>query len=387
MQSSKKTKFVNGLNVQPRCWFYLKTLDFYILREYMIHFMVLMLLCVILFLMGDVFNDLSDFLKENAKMSDILTYFLLKMPGNIRFVLPISVLLAAMWTMAKFGKNLEVTAMRASGVSLFRCGGSLMIVGLIVTAINIWFNEKLVPKFNREAEVVFYSATNDEQKLREALTMMTYRSPDKLRTWLFKNFDATGDQQQITLKKYRQNKTLEWDIQAQSSRYEPGRGWTFFKARLTPYTNDGLMPKPSKYFEVLVKDEKSLPETPKDILDFVKPAEELSSIDIISLLRKTKNMAPKLKAIYWTVFYHRMAFPWSCFLAVFLGIPLATKNERSGIMLAIVSAVLLIVSYYVISMVFVVLGKQQWLPPFIAGVSPTLAFIIFGWYNVLKLRH
>jgi lipopolysaccharide export system permease protein len=386
MLSSQK-KLIKELKVQPRRWMFLKTLDYYILREYMIHFTVLMLLCVILFLMGDVFNDLSDFLQEKAKMSDILTYFMLKMPGNIRFVLPISVLLAAMWTMAKFGKNLEVTAMRASGVSLFRCGGSLMIVGLIVTAINIWFNEKLVPQFNREAEVVFYSATNDKEHLRESLTMMAYRSPDKFRTWLFKSFDATGEQQQVTLKNYRVNKTLEWDIQAQSASYEAGHGWKFFKARLTPYTRDGLMPKPSKFFEVLVKDESSLPETPDDILKSVQPAEELSSYDIIGLLNKTHNMAPKLRAIYLTIFYHRMAFPWSCFLAVFLGIPLATKNERSGILLAIVSAVLVIVSYYVLSMVFVVFGKQQLLPPIIAGLSPTIGFILFGWYNVLKLRN
>lgn len=384
---SSQRKEIRKLKVQPRCWLILKTLDFYILREFLIHFFVLILLCVILFLMGDVFNDLADFLQAKAKMSEILTYFLLKQPGNIRFVLPISVLLASMWTMAKFGKNLEVTAMRASGVSLFRCGGSLMIVGLIVTAVNIWFNEKLVPQFNREAETVFYVATDNEEKLREARTMLTYRSPDKLRTWLFKSFSTEGEQQQIILKKYRDDRTLEWDIQAKSAVHDPKRGWKFSNARITPYTKDGLMPKPSVHYEILIKDSVSLPETPDDILKSIKPKEELSSLDILYLLHKTRNMAPKLKAIYLTIFYNRMAFPWSCFLAVFLGIPLATKNERSGIILAIVSAVLLIVAYYVISMVFVVFGKQQLIPPIIAGLSPTVAFIIFGWYNVLKLRN
>ena len=82
--------------------------------------------------------------------------------------------------------------------------------------------------------------------------------------------------------------------------------------------------------------------------------------------------------------YYRLAFPWSCFLAVFLGIPLATRNERTGSMLAIISAIALIVIYIVVAQMFLMLGKSGALNPMVCGLAPTVAFIVAG---AIKIMH
>ena len=133
----------NDLTLLPRRWFPLPKLDGYILREFLIKYSVLLLVFVILFILSDVYRDISDFLEAKAPWRSILLYLAYKLPGNVRFILPITMLLGCMWTMATFGKNMEVTAMRASGVSLFRCGGAIFAVGLVVTGVNIYFNEAL----------------------------------------------------------------------------------------------------------------------------------------------------------------------------------------------------------------------------------------------------
>lgn len=370
----------------PRKWGLLPTLDYYILREFMMYFFLLIFVFIILFILGDVFNDLSDLLEKKAPFGSMLTYFMLKLPGNIRFILPISILLACMWTMANFGKHMEVTAMRASGVSLFRCGGPVLLVGLIVTGINFWFNEGLIPLSEKEAEIVFHVATKQENKLNQARNMLTYRSTDKRRTWLFNTFISKGKQQNVTLKNYREDGSLEWDIVAGSVSYDPKTGWTFENVTMTPYSSDGLMPKNPQRINKIVKGTNEISENPEDILNAIKAPDELPSIVIIRLLNKTKNMAERCRAMYLTILYYRMAFPWACFLAVFLGIPLATKNERSGIFMAIISAVVIIVAYQVTSEICLILGKRGILMPMIAGLGPTVAFIIFGWYNVVKQR-
>ena len=95
-------------------------------------------------------------------------------------------------------------------------------------------------------------------------------------------------------------------------------------------------------------------------------------------VRRNPNLAERVKAIYMTVFYYRLAFPWACFLAVFLGIPLATKNERTGSLMAIITAVAIIVIYIVVAQVFLVLGKGGILNPMFAGLAPTIGFIVCG---------
>jgi lipopolysaccharide export LptBFGC system permease protein LptF len=130
-----------------------------------------------------------------------------------------------------------------------------------------------------------------------------------------------------------------------------------------------------------------IPEKPQDILNAVQEKDNLSTPVIWSILRKHPNMPERAKCIYQTVFFYRIAFPWSCFLAVFLGIPLATKNERTGSMLAIISAIALIVIYIVVAEIFLMLGKSGTLNPVLCGLAPTIAFIAAGAWKILNDRN
>ena len=93
-------------------------------------------------------------------------------------------------------------------------------------------------------------------------------------------------------------------------------------------------------------------------------------------------MSKKMKNVYWTLFFYRLALPWSCFLAALIGIPLATKGERSGIMLAIISAIGVVIGFMIVANVGLIMGKQGTLPPIIAGLAPTICFMIYGYYKV-----
>ena len=356
-----------------RTFWLLPTLDFYVFREFMIPFSILLFAFTFLFLIGDIFNDLSDFLDGKAPFAVTARYFIAKMPGNIRFVLPISVLLACMYTLANFGRNKEITAMRSSGLSLIRCGFSIFCVGFVVMLVNFWFNEQLVPY--TEQEKTLYN-------------MLQYRSPDKLRDWLFQDFDRNGIQHNVILKKYyfsaSKEKILEWDLRAESAKFDPKTGWHFSRVVRTPYHRTLRLPGNPEKIKELVISAKEIPEEPKDIVNAVKPPDELPSWVIFNLLHDNASMVPSLRNVYKTVLYYRLAFPTVCFLCVFLGLPLAAKNERAGIFLSIITAVGVVVVYQLLTEIFLVLGKQGFVPPIVGGLTPTVAFLLYGWFFVVR---
>ncbi len=360
------------------------TLDMYMFREFMIPLFVLVLAFVILFLIGDVFDDLEDFLKHETKLRVMLMYFMYKLPGNIRFILPISLLLASMYTLAMMGKNNEITAMRASGISLQRCCCSIYIVAFLVSLLNVWFNESAVPVSERRAEEIRESETNrtyipDEHK------MLQYRSPDEARAWFFKYFDLDGVQKNVILKKYRKDGSLDWDLKAKSAVHLPGKGWEFSECVLTHYEANGF-PGMSQSHKTILKDSSDCPEKPSDVLNAAKPPEELNSMILFKLLRRTKNMSKRCRNIYETTLYSRLAFPWASLLAVFLGVPIAAKNRRGGVFVSIVISIGLIVIYYLSSNIFIVLGKRGFVHPAVAGLGPTAAFITYAWYGMMRTR-
>ena len=370
-----------------RTFFALPTLDFYVLREFMIPFSVLMFAFTLLFLIGDIFNDLSDFLEYKAPFQVTARYFIAKMPGNIRFVLPISVLLACMYTLANFGRNKEITAMRSSGLSLIRCGLAIFFVGFVVMLVNFWFNELLVPQTEQKAVLIREKLSNP--KYEETMyRMLQYRSADKLRDWLFQNFDQNGVQHNVILKKYffsdKNEKILDWDIRAAQAKFDPKTGWHFSHVVRTVYHRQLHLPGNPERINELVIPAKEIPEQPEDIVNAVKPPEELPSWIIYNLLQDNASMVPSLRGMYKTILYYRLAFPTVCFLCVFLGLPLAAKNERAGIFLSIITAVGVIVVYQLLTEIFLVLGKQGFVPPAVGGLTPTIVFLFYGWFFVVR---
>ena len=374
----------------PRKFSWMPTLDGYILRAFLVPFFILLFAFTLLFIIMDMYNDVSDFLDHKASIRVSVEYFMLKIPGNIRFILPITVLLACMYALANLGRSRELTAIRASGISLSRCGLPIFIVGFCVMLVNFYFNEQLVPDTTRRAEIV-RKTVNNEKFVEESNARLQFHSGDRLRSWYFGQFDDDGYQEKVKLKIFEvdpekpRHRTLLRTIEAEKTRFVPGTGWEFHKPEIHEYSDDGL---PGDAIipdtDPLVIPEETIPDKPSVIIKSVVEPEALSSLEILTILHDNPNMAANLRRIYWTIFFNRLAFPWACFLCAFFAFPLATKNERSGIFTAIATAVGIAVLYQVLNEVFMVAGKGGYLPPVFAGLTPTVVFGAYGIYLLKK---
>ena len=536
---------------------WMPTLDGYIMRAFLVPFFILLFAFTLLFIIMDMYNDVGDFLDNEASVSTSIEYFVLKIPGNIRFILPITVLLSCMYALANLGRTRELTAIRASGISLGRCGLPIFIIGFCVMLVNFYFNEQLVPETTRKAELV-RRLVNNKNYVEQTNARLQFHSGDRLRSWYFGQFDDDDFQENVKLKffgkseheeksmagrmldaalsifgynplnqNWETDNNLEYIITAERTHYdEKNEAWVFFKPVIGknvygqwPYaisadrfaehydlkTNtrfsdfqlsravkdalpaiDGIdadiagkviakakadpemkadalpdrmvsliknllqndhkitvnLPKEFMTLEyqdtvnalqgklnlsqgeneldilafydneakenyetidrdddgsapddddpdpmswkkdrdpvLLVVSERMIPDIPSVIVKSVIEPDALSSIEILTILRDNPDMAANLRRIYWTIFFNRLAFPWACFLCAFFAFPLATKNERSGIFTAIATAVGIAVLYQVLNEVFMVAGKSGYMPPILAGLTPTVVFGIYG---------
>ena len=374
---------------EGRKFSWMPTLDGYILRAFLVPFGILLFAFTLLFIIMDMYNEIGDFLDNKAPVSVCVRFFMLKIPGNIRFILPITVLLACMYALANLGRNRELTAIRASGISLVRCGLPIFTIGFCVMLVNFYFNERLVPETTRLAEIVKRTAENPKY-VEQTNAQLQFHSGDRLRSWYFGQFDDDDFQEKVKLKIFTKNpespkrQILVRTIEAEKTRYVPGTGWEFYKPEIHEYSDDGLPGDtitPDQ--DPLVLSEEEIPDKPSVIIKSVIEPDALSSLEIITILRENPNMAVNLRNIYATILFNRLAFPWACFLCAFFALPLATRNERSGIFSAIALAVGLAVLYQVSNEIFMVAGKNGYIPPILAGLTPT---VIFGGYGIYLLK-
>ena len=77
--------------------------------------------------------------------SVIITYLLAKQPQNLTYVIPFACLLAASFMTMVMGKNSELTALRAAGLSLFTCCIPVWIAAALSCIAMLGINESWGP--------------------------------------------------------------------------------------------------------------------------------------------------------------------------------------------------------------------------------------------------
>lgn len=360
-------------------------LDWYIVREFMIPFSILIISFIILFMLGDMFERLNIFTNsKTASFMDMIGYFLYKIPGNIRFILPISLLLACMYTMANFGKHSEITAMRASGISLTRCGLSIYIISIIVTITTFVINEGFVPEFDRQANDLLSRA--EGRVFETTPDCLTYRSTDQRRTWFFKEFDENNDIQNtmIIVKVDDSHGFTKWELCADSAQYFPESGWRMYKCARVRYLPETHLPDRKEDLDSLFFNAIEFPETRIDIAESIKPDAELPILSLKRRLDLVPQESERLIAKYETILYFRLSFPFSCLIGVLLGIPLASKSMRNGIMLSIITASVVVIIYIMTAQIFQVLGQYRTVPSYVGGLFPTFFFLGYAIWHVFR---
>src|SRR3970040_488050 len=97
----------------------MKILDKYLVKQFLLTIIFGLLAFTLIFVVIDMMENLDDFIDQNVSMDIILNYYLVFSPEIIKLITPVAVLFAALFTAGKTANLSEITAIKASGVSLF----------------------------------------------------------------------------------------------------------------------------------------------------------------------------------------------------------------------------------------------------------------------------
>ena len=133
----------------------MKIIDRYMLKEYLVPLGYILGSFCMLYIVLDLFNQFPNFVEAKAPIWDVFIYYgyyLFAVNGFVPFIvviLPIALLLAALYTLTMFARHNELTAMCASGVSVRRLMTPLMTVGFCASLFGAMAQETLGPMASR----------------------------------------------------------------------------------------------------------------------------------------------------------------------------------------------------------------------------------------------
>lgn len=355
-------------------------IDDYILRDFFLYLGMIVGSFLVLLLVFTFFELLKDI--NRVPIIVVAKYLITVVPYFLYMTTPISMLLAVLVTFGLFEKANEITALKATGVSVYRAVLPVLVTAAVIAVGLFFFDQLYLPQLNKTQD-----ALRNQIKGKPA---QTYLRPD--RKWIFGQHSTIfyyeffdSDQNRfggVSVFEFNP-KTFELTrrIYAQRAHWsESLQRWIFENGWVRDFNGTAI--QDFKPFDVSTFAE--LNETPNY---FKKEVKQSSEMNYEELRRYINDLAQSgFDVVRLRVQLHKkFAFPLMTFVMAVLAVPFALRGGRRGALAGVAMAVGIAVVFWVGMGFFEALGNASQLPAALAAWSPVLLFGLAGGYMILKV--
>jgi lipopolysaccharide export system permease protein len=328
----------------------------------------------------DLFERLDTFIDHDVPFHLITQYYVATLPFLFIIILPISTLIAVLFSLGGMARRNELIAMTANGISLYRILAPVLVVGFGVSVVGLAFTTELVPRGNDHSKQIYDHEIRGRPKRSETQRRDLNYLGAEGRFFLARQFDGDeGRMKEVVVQQFAEG-TLVYRIDADTADWEDDE-WVFRSGYVRRFRDDG--PPEVEHF-----DERAFPqfpETPRDFLRVVKEPSEMTLPELREHARRTRATGgdpTRLLVDEQT----RYSFPFASFIVVLLGAPLTGAIRRGGHALGFGLALLVGFVYYVLLQIGETYGTNGTLPPWLAAWLPNMFFLLLGLLGLWKTR-
>jgi len=360
-----------------------KTTSLYILKEIVPIFLIGLMVFTLILLMDKILKLIELVVNRGGSLSNILMLFAFISPSFLIITIPISVLLATLLTFGRLSSDSEITALKASGISLYQLFvpisffaiGTFLLVSFLVFYGLPWGNRG----FKSTLFVLAQSKTDIEIKERifsdtfSGLVVYVDRVPiqgNRMEGILIYDDREKGQSNTIVAKQgFLLKNGPDQDIilrlrSGEIHRYDP-KLHTFQKIKFDTYDLKLELPKTFAAIEKKLKDK------------------EMSIDDIEGKMKEVKRMGGDTTP-YEVEIHKRYAIPFTCIVFALIGVPLGIQPRRSGRSYGFILSILILIAYYISLTAAEIFAMEKTVPPLLAGWTPNLLFSGLGIYLFVK---
>lgn len=363
--------------------------DDYMMRQFLTTFGLVLSSFIMLSLIFSFFELIGDIFRNRTPLITVGDYLLNLIPYMLYNLTPLCALLAVLITVGALSRSSELTAMKASGVSLYRLIVPLLALAAILAVSLFTFDELYLPQANRRQEAL--------RSVIKGKPAQTFLRPD--RKWISGQQDSVGEPTRIfyyqffdpdkdvfanlTVFEFEPNSfhlsrrifagAAHWDSHGQKWVLENGWERNFQGDSVASYTP----------FEAA-----SFPEIREQPVYFKKESrqsQEMSFGELNNYIHDLQQSGFDTMRLRVQL-NHKLAYPLVTLVMAIFAVPFALTMGKRGSLAGFATAIGMAIAYQVVASIFDAMGNVNALPPVIAAWSPDLLFGMAGGYLLLKAQ-
>lgn len=349
----------------------MKKIDRYITVKFIKSILLSLFAFIGIFILSQIFKVINYVTSERMTIIEGTKYMIALIPGILVQVSPLAALLGGLITINKMASNLEIIALKTSGLS-FRRIVLLPIIATFIMAGGIFYiSNSLQPKGIKVARELKRKNQIDEDKIPiEKNDVYLRGNGDYIYHFDYINREnniAKGVEVVILNKNFDAIKSI---ITSKSARYTTKGNWELDRANENKI--DG---KKVVYHEVYINLE--LKENPKLFLTPKYRKDELSLTELRKAAQVLRKTGGEFKE-FQVEFHKRIAYPFACVVIGILGLALGSRYVRGSSAINIALSIAFGYGYYIIQASFEAMALGGILSPLVGAWIPNLIFIAIG---------
>jgi lipopolysaccharide export system permease protein len=393
----------------------------YLLRQHLRVFGVCLIGLTSIYLIVDFVEKVRKFVSYKAELRHVLWYFVLKLPSILFQITPLAILMSSLLTLAILSRHNEITAMRSSGVSLYRVVIPFLAIAQAMTLLMLWANDAVIPGANQQAELVremqierrtpraFFKGNEIWVRLGNQILMRGDLAEESsampvsiakmisdsisnigkvIRGWVGVGTPEITPAFPLKLKGislYRLNPdfSIQEVLIAEEMRNEGGQWLLVSGMSRTLGADESVKSTPFDRLPV------SLNQKPEDFRRMLGVSSEGLSLHDLSSYVDRLRVDGYNSARYATDLFGRIAFPFVCVIMALIGTSMSlmeTGVRGKGLVKGVGYSLLIGFLFWATHSVALALGRSGVLPPLLAGWSANMLFLSFAGYLFLHVR-
>lgn len=355
------------------------TISRYLSKEYLKLLAICQTVFVSLYLVIDFTQKIDDFMEAAASKHAMFMFFIYKIPLIVVQMAPVASLISVVVLYSFMKKNNEITALKASGISVVRMSIPVLFASMGLALAVFLFSELVVPYASEKSNDIWFSEVKKRSHKRfYNRSNIWYRSEQAI-YWI-RHFD--GEQMVMedpVLYFFDDAFHLIKRIDAKKATWV-GNRWK---------AEDGILQQLSAEktfgFERFKEMDLTLTEDPEAFLKTDKRPEEMSYWELGRHAEKTARGGYDDTRIIVDQNL-KLAFPLLSFIMAFIGIPTSLILKKGGAPLAVSLGIAVCFLYMVSFGLTRSFGYAGIFPPILSAWFANVLFLFFGTYLMMRVE-
>ena len=318
-----------------------------------------------------------------------LLYVGLLMPNRIYELLPISVLIGAVFVLARLAQGSEYTILRTSGLGPWRALRTLLGLGAVFVVLTFALGDYVAPLADRTAQLL-KARYQGNISVGQTGAWLKERQPYSNFSVNVGSLSSQGELGNVRIFEFNNQGSLVSTLTAATGQIEADDSWTLRQVQRREFDIAG------QNSARIVRSELESFRWPSGInsemvsVALLKP-ETMRTADLFGYIRHLQANGQTAQR-YEIEFWRKVFYPLSCLVMVVLALPFAYLHFRSGSITAYVfGGVMIGISFFLLNNVFGYIGNLNAWQPWLAAASPALIYSVFslaafGWLVLRRER-